>query len=145
MKKLAWLAVAATLAASSAAQAQAPAPAPASGAPPQAAVPATSTKVIKVPGDATLSYNLIGLNVYDGANASVGEIKDLVLERNQVIGYILSVGGFLGMGEHYVAVSPGSLGIAYNDNDKKWRATINLTKDELKNAPQFKYEGKFSR
>lgn len=111
----------------------------------QTAVPAPGAKTMRVPSDATLSYNLIGLNVYDGANANVGEIKDLVIERGQLAGYILSVGGFLGMGEHYVAVSPGTIGLAYNDTDKKWKATINATKDELKAAPQFAYEGRFKR
>ena len=111
----------------------------------QTAVPAPGAKVMAVPQDATLSYNLIGLNVYDGANANVGEIKDLVIEKGMLAGYILSVGGFLGMGEHYVAVSPSTIGLAYNDPDKKWKATINATKDELKAAPQFEYKGKFNR
>ena len=103
----------------------------------QSAMPATDTKVITVPQDATLSYNLIGLNVYDGANANVGEIKDLIIEKSQLAGYVLSVGGFLGMGEHYVAVGPNAVGLTYNATDKKWKAAINLTKDQLKAAPQF--------
>ena len=111
----------------------------------QTAVPAPGAKVMTVPQTATLSYNLIGLDVYDGANAKVGEIKDLVIERGALAGYILSVGGFLGMGEHFVAVSPSTIGLAYNESDKKWKATINATKDELKAAPQFKYDGKFKR
>jgi hypothetical protein len=111
----------------------------------QTAVPATATKTMSVPQDATLSYNLIGLNVYDGANADVGEIKDLVIEKGALAGYILSVGGFLGMGEHYVAVTPASIGLAYNATDKKWKASINVTKDQLKAAPQFAYDGKFKR
>lgn len=111
----------------------------------QAAQPAPGAKTVTVSPNATLSYNLIGLNVYDGANNNVGEIKDLVIDHGQLAGYILSVGGFLGMGEHYVAVSPSSIGLDYKDADKKWHAVINATKDELKNAPQFKYEGRFKR
>lgn len=111
----------------------------------QTAVPATAAKVMPVSASASLSYNLIGLDVYDGAAAKVGEIKDLVIEKGMLAGYILSVGGFLGMGEHYVTVSPSTVGLAYNETDKKWKATINATKDELKAAPQFKYEGKFKR
>lgn len=111
----------------------------------QTAQPAPGAKTVAVPANATLSYNLIGLNVYDGANASVGEIKDIVIDRNQLVAYILSVGGFLGMGERYVAVSPASIGLDYKEADKKWHAVINATKDELKNAPEFKYEGRFKR
>jgi hypothetical protein len=111
----------------------------------QTATPAPAAKAMSVPQDAAFTYNLIGLNVYDGANDDVGQIKDLVLENGTLVGYILSVGGFLGMGEHYVAVTPGSIGLAYNDTDKKWKASINVTKDQLKAAPQFTYSGKFNR
>ena len=90
-------------------------------------------------------YAVIGPHVRIGAGTTVGEIKDLVLVNNQLAGYILSVGGFLGMGEHYVAVTPGTVGLAYNEADKKWKGTINATKDELKAAPQFTYDGKFKR
>lgn len=111
----------------------------------QTAQPAPAVKGMTVPPNATLSYNLIGLNVYDGANNSVGEIKDLVIDKGQLAGYILSVGGFLGMGERYVAVAPASIGLDYKDADKKWHAVVNATKDQLKNAPEFKYDGRFKR
>ena len=107
--------------------------------------PPATVKFAPVPGDAVLSYNLIGLNVVDGSNANVGEIKDLVIEKGRLTGYVLSVGGFLGMGEHYVAVEPSSVALTYDEGAKKWKASINATKDQLKAAPQFKYEGKFKR
>jgi len=111
----------------------------------QTALPSTRPNLVSVQQDAVLSSKLIGLDVYDGANDKVGVITDLILEKSDLAGYILSVGGLLGVGDHYVAVSPGSIGYAYNDADKKWKATINVTKDDLKAAPQFFYEGKFKR
>ena len=57
----------------------------------------------------------------------------------------LSVGGFLGLGIHYVAVSPSALAVNWNQTDKKWNARINATKEQLKAAPQFKYEGRFAK
>ena len=59
-------------------------------------------------------------------------------------GYILSVGGFLGMGERYVAVDPSSVAVKYDDNDKKWHANMNATSDQLKTAPEFKYSGRWN-
>ncbi len=59
-----------------------------------------------------LSYNLIGLNITDAENNTVGEIKDLAIVHEKLVGYIVSVGGFLGMGERYVAVSPSSVALA---------------------------------
>jgi len=98
-----------------------------------------------VPKDAVLSYNLIGLNVVDGQQNSVGEIKDIVIENGKLAGYILSVGGFLGVGERYVAVKPESVALGYDADSKKWKAIIGASKDQLKAAPEFKYEGKFNR
>ena len=111
----------------------------------QVATPMGPVRTMAVPPDAMISYNMIGLNVVDGANASVGEIKDLVIEKGALAGYILSVGGFLGMGERFVAVSPDSVHVAWDATAAKWKATVNATKDQLKNAPEFKYEGKFKR
>lgn len=111
----------------------------------QVRTPAGPVKTMAVPQDALLSYSLIGLNAVDGANATVGEIKDLVIENGRLAGYILSVGGFLGMGEHYVAVSPDSVHVAWDATANKWKATVNATKDSLKSAPEFKYEGKFKK
>lgn len=105
--------------------------------------PPAEVKFAPVPPTAVLSYNLVGLTVVDGSNSTVGEIKDLIVNNGKLVGYILSVGGFLGMGEHYVAVEPSSVGLTYDESAKKWVASINTTKDKLKEAPQFKYEGKF--
>jgi sporulation protein YlmC with PRC-barrel domain len=48
---------------------------------------------------------LIGLNVYNEANEKIGAIEELIVDRSaKVDNVVLGVGGFLGMGEHYVAV-----------------------------------------
>ena len=70
---------------------------------------------------------------------AVGEITDIALKGNQVDALILSVGGFLGMGEHYVAVSPSSVSVKRDTKNDKWVATMNTTKEALKAAPEFKY------
>jgi sporulation protein YlmC with PRC-barrel domain len=48
---------------------------------------------------------LVGVNVYNDANEKIGDINDVILDKaGKVENVILGVGGFLGMGEHYVAV-----------------------------------------
>lgn len=48
---------------------------------------------------------LIGLNVYDQQNQKIGDIKELLLDKDGKIGQVaIGVGGLLGMGEHDVAV-----------------------------------------
>jgi sporulation protein YlmC with PRC-barrel domain len=75
---------------------------------------------------------LIGVNVYNEANEKIGDINELILDKSgKVAKIILGVGGFIGMGEHYVAV----------DFDKlKWvdepvRSTVSTTTTTPANAP----------
>jgi hypothetical protein len=104
----------------------------------------TDTFVTAQPTD-MLSSNLIGLDITNGQKEDVGEIKDLVVSNGQLSGYVVSVGGFLGMGERYVVVAPSAIQINYAENDKKWTATMDATKDQLKSAPEFKYEGRWAK
>ncbi|KAB1073160.1 PRC-barrel domain containing protein [Methylobacterium planeticum] len=91
----------------------------------------------------TLTSKLIGLNVANNNNETVGEIEDFViLDGKTIHAVIIGVGGFLGIGERYVAVSPAS--ITLSKKDDKLRALVNTSKDELKNAPAFEYAKKKS-
>jgi sporulation protein YlmC with PRC-barrel domain len=48
---------------------------------------------------------VVGLNVYNDQNQSIGSINDLLTDKSGSIkGVVLSVGGFLGMGSRYVAI-----------------------------------------
>jgi sporulation protein YlmC with PRC-barrel domain len=52
------------------------------------------------------SSKLLGVDVYNEANEKVGDIEELILDKSGKIEHVvLGVGGFLGMGEHYVAVA----------------------------------------
>jgi sporulation protein YlmC with PRC-barrel domain len=94
----------------------------------------------RVTSDEMFSSKLKGLNVYNQNNESVGEISDIAISKgDQVQALILSVGGFLGVGERYVAVAPSAVQVTYDQASKKWKATMNTTKDAMKSAPEFKY------
>src|SRR5262249_45859059 len=48
---------------------------------------------------------LVGLSVYNGKNESVGSINDMLTDKDgKIVAIVIGVGGFLGMGEHLVAV-----------------------------------------
>ena len=96
-------------------------------------------KFSTVSKDEMFSYKLKGLNVTNQKDETVGEITDLAIKNHEVDALILSVGGFLGMGERYVAVSPSSVSVRYDSKNDKWLASMNTTKDALKSAPEFKY------
>jgi sporulation protein YlmC with PRC-barrel domain len=112
---------------------------------------------------------VVGLSVYNDSNESLGTINDLLMDKSgNIKAVVLGVGGFLGMGEHLVAVpfdkvkfvdepvpsttttssgnrpasstTTGSASTSTTANP--WypnHALFNATKDELKAMPEFKY------
>jgi hypothetical protein len=95
-----------------------------------------------IPSGDRLSSGVIGLDVYNDQKQDIGTIKDLALDRSGLSAYIVGVGGFLGMGDHYVAVRPSAIRLSYDTDDKKWHATMNTNADQLKSAPEYKYPSK---
>jgi sporulation protein YlmC with PRC-barrel domain len=113
---------------------------------------------------------VVGLSVYNENNESIGTINDLLMDKSgNIKAVVLGVGGFLGMGEHLVAVpfdkvkfvdtpvpsttassnsnrpassTTGSTASSSSSKTNPWypdHAVFNATKDELKAMPEFKY------
>jgi sporulation protein YlmC with PRC-barrel domain len=88
---------------------------------------------------------LIGTNVVNTANETIGEINDIVLDKDgKVAAVIIGVGGFLGIGERDVAVNFHSIRASHDQNNKLV-LTMNATKDTLKGAPAWKWEDNAKR
>jgi hypothetical protein len=98
---------------------------------------------VQVPQDAIMSDQLDDVDLRNAANERVGEIEDAVINQGRLVGYVVSVGGFLGVGDRNIVVDPSNINITYNTGDKKWTGVINATKEQLQSAPEFKYEGKW--
>jgi sporulation protein YlmC with PRC-barrel domain len=59
-----------------------------------------------MPGDAVTVTNWYKQNVYDSSNNKIGEVEDVLVNKNgQITAVILSVGGFLGMDTKDVAAT----------------------------------------
>ena len=111
----------------------------------QTPVPKDGPNFTKVQNTDMLSSNVVGLDIYNSENDDIGKVQDIAFDASKkVTGYILSVGGFLGMGTRYVTVNPDALMVSYDAQNKVWKATMNATKDELKSAPEFKYGGQWT-
>src|SRR4029079_4363825 len=96
-------------------------------------------KFSTVSKDEMFSSKLKGLNVYNQKDESGGEITDIAIKGSQVDALILSVGGFLGMGEDHDAGFTDSTNVKRDTKNDKGVATMNTTKEALKAAPEFKY------
>jgi sporulation protein YlmC with PRC-barrel domain len=78
---------------------------------------------------------LLGMDVRNHQNERLGEIEDLVFDlRSGKIAYaVLSVGGFLGIGEKYIAVPPSAFEAVPQDQ----HLVLNADKEKVNNAPGF--------
>lgn len=92
-------------------------------------------------GNAWRASKVNGASVYNDKNEKVGSVDDLIIDRNDHVVYaVLSVGGFLGMGNHLVAVPYDQLVINTDNKGKVDKVVMRgATKDSLKAMPEFKY------
>ena len=68
------------------------------------AAPAAATDTSSFRGSWRTS-KLVGLNVYNDSNESIGSVNDLLTDKSgDIKAVVIGVGGFLGIGEHLVAV-----------------------------------------
>jgi sporulation protein YlmC with PRC-barrel domain len=98
---------------------------------------------------------LMGLDVYNNSKQKIGDINEVLLDRTgKVTSVVIGVGGFLGMGEHDIALPMDKLsfsetpvgspttGSSTKADTKDWvpdHATTSATQEQLKAMPQFKY------
>lgn len=96
--------------------------------------------VTVIPGsDATTVTNWYKQNIYDTANTKIGEVEDVLVSNDgKVTALLVSVGGFLGIGEKVVAVAFPS--VKQSLKDGKSYLTMNASKDALKTAPGYAYD-----
>lgn len=76
---------------------------------------------------------VIGTNVKDRAGQKIGEVEDIVLDKqsNHIMFAVVSFGGFLGMGEKYHPLPWAALD--YDENDNGY--VVDVTEDQLRAAP----------
>ncbi len=95
-------------------------------------------KYVEIKGTDLVTSKLVGVDIYNKQNETIGEIADVVIaDGKSVIGVVASVGGFLGVGESYVVIDPASLALA-NDGGT-WKAFVDTNKDDLSKAPKLDY------
>jgi sporulation protein YlmC with PRC-barrel domain len=81
------------------------------------------------------SSKIVGSPVMNDNNEKIGTVDDLIVSRDdRVLFSVLSVGGFLGLGTHLVAVPYTTLQIG-----DRGIVLPGATKEALKAMPEFKY------
>jgi sporulation protein YlmC with PRC-barrel domain len=100
-----------------------------------------------------LADDVIGASVRNAQNETIGSVSDLVIDHEgKVKAAVVSVGGFLGIGDKHVALpwsdvklqtetrgaAPGTATSGSADTSRDPVLLVNATKDQLKQAPEFK-------
>jgi sporulation protein YlmC with PRC-barrel domain len=107
--------------------------------PPRVATPSRTADATTLPSGFMSASKLVGLNVYDTENKSIGEIKDVVLSgRGEVQTAILNVGGVLGIGSKDVGLSWNE--IQFRTDGDTLKATVAMSLDQLKALPEYRTE-----
>jgi hypothetical protein len=151
-------AVSALMVSGALAQASPPTDPPKAAAPKADAAPVDAAKFISSQGtDQWVFSKFKGTNVLGPDDAKVGDVNDMLFDKSgKIIGMIVGVGGFLGIGEKSVAIDmsafqvvPASTGSSAggaggaagaSDNDPtNVKLKVTWTKEQLKAAPDFQY------
>ncbi|MGL9622038.1 PRC-barrel domain-containing protein [Bradyrhizobium sp. U531] len=94
---------------------------------------ATATTTTTTASGQWRTSKMDGLKIYNDANENIGTINDLLMDKNGDIKIaVIGVGGFLGMGEHLVAVPYEKLkfvneAVAYTGTGAKPATTTTTT------------------
>jgi hypothetical protein len=152
-------AVSALMVSGAMAQASPPADPPKAAAPKADAAPVDAAKFIASQStDQWVFSKFKGTDVLGPDNAQVGDVNDILFDKQgKILGFIVGVGGFLGIGEKSVAIdmsafevvpastgapagAPGGAGAAMGSDDPtNVKLKVTWTKEQLKNAPDFQY------
>src|SRR5262249_41840814 len=108
-----------------------------------AASQAQSQTLATLPPGVVTVTNWYKQDVYDPNENKIGEISDVLVDKDgKISAFIVSVGGFLGIGEKHVAVPFDSVheaGGEVRGKRDRW-LSMNTTKDALKSAAGYKYD-----
>ena len=92
--------------------------------------------------DQWLASRFKGTDVLGSDNQKVGDVSDILFDKTgKIEAFVISVGGFLGVGSKEVALAPNSFDVVPGQNGSADKLKLAATQDELKNAQTFaRYE-----
>jgi sporulation protein YlmC with PRC-barrel domain len=92
--------------------------------------------------DQLLASKFKGTDVVGDDNQKVGDVSDILFDKSgKIEAYVISVGGFLGIGSKDVALAPSAFQVVPGDPSSTTNSSpklkISMNKDQLKQAANF--------
>ncbi len=89
--------------------------------------------------DQYLASKFKGTDVMGTDGKKIGDVSDILFDKDgKIEAYVVSVGGFLGMGAKEVALAPSSFTVEPGTNGKSDLLKLSMNQDQLKQAQNFK-------
>jgi hypothetical protein len=83
-----------------------------------------------------LASKIKGADVIGADDKKIGDISDLLFSKDgKLEAYVISVGGFLGVGAKEVALAPSAVQLSQEKDS--WKLKVSASKDQLAQAPNF--------
>jgi sporulation protein YlmC with PRC-barrel domain len=107
--------------------------------PPAASQPVGNADIVlSQQPDQWLASKFKGTDVIGADNKSVGDVSDILFDKDgKIEAYVVSVGGFLGVGSKHIALAPSSFEVVRGQNGAPDKLRLSLNTDELKQAQNF--------
>jgi len=89
--------------------------------------------------DQWLASNFKGTDVVGSDGKKIGDVSDILFDKHgKILAYVVSTGGFLGMGAKEVAFAPTAFTVEPGSNGKSDKLKLSMNQKELKQAQNFK-------
>ena len=88
--------------------------------------------------DQFLASNFNGTDVIGSDNKKIGDVADSLFEKDGTIkAYVISFGGFLGMGAKDVAIAPNAFEVVPGEKGGAKKLRLSMNQNDLKSAQKF--------
>jgi sporulation protein YlmC with PRC-barrel domain len=88
--------------------------------------------------DQWLASKFRGTDVLGADGKKIGDVTDILFDKTgKIEAFVVSIGGFLGMGSKEVALAPNSFDVVPGENGAADKLKVSLSQDELKQAQNF--------
>jgi sporulation protein YlmC with PRC-barrel domain len=100
---------------------------------------ASSTKIVTTQNpDQWLASKFKGTDVVGSDDKKIGDVSDILFDKDgKIEAFVVSVGGFLGVGSKDVALAPAAFEVIKGTNGSSDKLKLAMNKDELKQAQNF--------
>jgi sporulation protein YlmC with PRC-barrel domain len=88
--------------------------------------------------DQFLASKFNGTDVIGADDKKVGDVSDVLFDKDgKILAYVVSIGGFLGIGSKNIALAPGAFTVIKGTNNEADKLKIAMSQEQLKQMASF--------